>query len=175
MLSLLQFLKTPVRQPKLGWCIAAILTVHVLSTQLVLRGMRTVKGGGDGMAGMANAIPLFYTLAAPHHFAVISHECISPSCTCSCVRVRCNSYNIPRLCYKAVLHVLSPRKALSIASAPVIIALQLTCFCRKMCIRDHLRQSKIPKGFGGACHQTPLDGVLCARGGLRLATPHIRH
>ena len=59
MLSLLQFLKTPVRQPKLGWCIAAILTVHVLSTQLVLRGMRTVKGGGDGMAGMANAIPLF--------------------------------------------------------------------------------------------------------------------
>ena len=50
--------KTPVRQPKLGWGIAAILT-HVPSTQLALRGMRTVKGGGDGMARMANAIPLF--------------------------------------------------------------------------------------------------------------------
>ena len=71
--------KTPVRQPKLGWRIAAVLT-HVPSTQLVLRGIRTLKGGGDGMKSMTNAIPLFYTVAAPHHFTVVSHERISAGC-----------------------------------------------------------------------------------------------
>ena len=80
--------KTPVRQPKLGWRIAAVLT-HVPSTQLALRGMGTLKGGGDCMKGMANAIPLFYTVAAPHHFIVVSHERISAGCMRVAVRVCC--------------------------------------------------------------------------------------
>ena len=42
------------------------------------------------MVGMANAIPLFHTVAAPHHFSVVSRERMSASCmriACRCVHV----------------------------------------------------------------------------------------
>ena len=41
------------------------------------------------MAGMVNTIPLFYTVAGPHHFAVVSHEHMSASCMCIACIVVC--------------------------------------------------------------------------------------